>query len=217
MALSWLVMRCSYSSFHAWILLDELVAAESVLRFPSSFRTRFSTTVCVAMPAWSVPGIQTALSPEHAVPADQDVLQRVVHRMSQMQRGRHVWRRDDDAVRSTRIGRLGMEQVSPPTTPASPRVNRGRVIRLRRGDRPCWAVRSCCWGSELACVVVMIEHSSRTIVYHARRLARRDTARRKSEHGSIRKERCYRARRRRDNRRQHQFPVILVGLGSRSA
>ena len=30
---------------------------------PSSASTRFSTTVCVAMPAWSVPGSQTALSP----------------------------------------------------------------------------------------------------------------------------------------------------------
>ena len=44
-----------------------------------------STTICVAMPAWSVPGCQSASLPAHALVADQDVLQRVVERVAHVQ------------------------------------------------------------------------------------------------------------------------------------
>ncbi len=56
-------MVASYSSFHFWILATNSSRAKSVRLRPSSASTRFSTTVWVAMPAWSVPGIHTALSP----------------------------------------------------------------------------------------------------------------------------------------------------------
>ena len=43
--------------------LDQLLAAQVVAGLPSSSQSRFSTTACVAMPAWSVPGIHSVLKP----------------------------------------------------------------------------------------------------------------------------------------------------------
>ena len=57
-----------------------------------------STTIWVAMPAWSVPGCHSTSLAAHALEADEHVLQRVVERMAHVQRAGDVGRRDDDAV-----------------------------------------------------------------------------------------------------------------------
>ena len=49
--------------------------------------------------------------PLHPRPADEDVLDRVVERVPQVQRRRHVRRRDHDAERLAGVGRLGVEEV----------------------------------------------------------------------------------------------------------
>ena len=59
---SWLRMVASYSSFHSCTLATKSSRAKSVRFLPCSSR-RFSTTVWVAMPAWSVPGIHSVLKP----------------------------------------------------------------------------------------------------------------------------------------------------------
>ena len=62
MAFSWLRMVASYSSFHSWTLAMNCGRVKSARRLPC-WRRRRSTTVCVAMPAWSVPGIHMAFMP----------------------------------------------------------------------------------------------------------------------------------------------------------
>ena len=52
----------SYSSFHSWTFCTNASRVKSV-RFLPCMSRRFSTTVCVAMPAWSVPGIHSVLKP----------------------------------------------------------------------------------------------------------------------------------------------------------
>ena len=96
-ACSWLMIAPPLSSFHAHTRFEELLAAQVArgrccLR-ASSWR---STTICVAMPAWSVPGSHSTSLAAHALEADQDVLQRVVERMADVQRAGDVRRRDDD-------------------------------------------------------------------------------------------------------------------------
>jgi len=59
---SWLMICTSYSSFHDWTRWTNWSRVNSVRRRPSSARMRFSTTVWVAMPAWSVPGIHSVLN-----------------------------------------------------------------------------------------------------------------------------------------------------------
>ena len=75
-----------------------------------------STTICVAMPAWSVPGCHSTSLPAHALEAAQDVLQRVVERVAHVQRAGDVRRRDDDGVglRAARApaGRRGTRRAS---------------------------------------------------------------------------------------------------------
>jgi hypothetical protein len=56
-----------------------------------------SVTIWVAIPAWSVPGCQSVSMPAHAVPAGQDILQRVVEGVAHVQRAGHVRRRDHHA------------------------------------------------------------------------------------------------------------------------
>ena len=57
---NWLRMRFSYSSFQAQIRATSASRPRSWRVFFSSSSSRFSTTAWVAMPAWSVPGIQSA-------------------------------------------------------------------------------------------------------------------------------------------------------------
>ena len=52
----------SYSSFHSCTFSTKASRVKSVRFLPWSSR-RFSTTVCVAMPAWSVPGIHSVFAP----------------------------------------------------------------------------------------------------------------------------------------------------------
>ena len=103
--------------------------------------------------------------PAHPMPADQDILQRVVQGVPHMERARHVGRRDDDAVRGGRGGLVGAEEILllPGTVPArlhpfgivpllcpAPRpraapppagawdraVRSSRTPKMRRGRRP---------------------------------------------------------------------------------
>ncbi len=64
--------------------------------------SRRSTTICVAMPAWSVPGLPEHVAAAHALEAAEDVLQRVVEGVAHVERARHVRRRDHDRVRLRR-------------------------------------------------------------------------------------------------------------------
>ena len=50
-----------------------------------SLASSFSTTFCVAMPAWSVPGTQSTLPAAHPLEADQHVLHRVVEPVAHVQ------------------------------------------------------------------------------------------------------------------------------------
>ncbi len=60
---NWLRMRFSYSSFQAQIRSTRASRPRSCRVFFSSSNSLFSTTACVAMPAWSVPGIQRVSYP----------------------------------------------------------------------------------------------------------------------------------------------------------
>ena len=60
--LSWLMMRPPYSSFHCQTRSTNFSRPRSWRCRPSLASSR-STTFCVAMPAWSVPGIQSVLQP----------------------------------------------------------------------------------------------------------------------------------------------------------
>jgi hypothetical protein len=96
---NWLRIRASYCVFPLPDALDQLVAAQIVPRlvFFSSqaafdHRLRRDARVIGA----GHPQRRTALHPLHA---DQDVLQRIVQRVAQMQRPGDVRRRDHDAKR----------------------------------------------------------------------------------------------------------------------
>ena len=90
-------MRVSYSSFHAQI------RSTSSSR-PRSWRVFFSSSnePLLDHGLRGDAGVVGAGHPEgvvalHPPPADQDVLQRVVERVAQVQGAGHVRRRDDDA------------------------------------------------------------------------------------------------------------------------
>ncbi len=59
----WAMIRAWYWSFHCQIRSTRPSRPTSWRVSPSSSLSRFSTTACVAIPAWSVPGIQSVLSP----------------------------------------------------------------------------------------------------------------------------------------------------------
>ena len=90
-----------------------------------------STTICVAMPAWSVPGCQSTSRPCMRSKR-QNVLQRVVERMTHMQRSRDIRRRDHDAIG------FGATALGPPArkAPASSHWRRC-APRLRRAGMSC--------------------------------------------------------------------------------
>ena len=56
-------MRASYRSFQSQLRFTNASRPRSWRVFFSCARRSRSTTDCVAMPAWSVPGIQRALNP----------------------------------------------------------------------------------------------------------------------------------------------------------
>ena len=65
----------------------------------SVFKISFSTFDCVAIAAWSVPGIQSVRLPRMRAIADHDVLQGVLKGVADVQHPRHVRRRKDDGER----------------------------------------------------------------------------------------------------------------------
>ena len=93
-------------------MLEERLAADvGALDLPwlSSLR---STTIWVAIPAWSVPTTHSASLPCIRAMAGEDVLQRIVERMADVERAGDVGRRHDDGERR-RVGALGAEQALP--------------------------------------------------------------------------------------------------------
>ena len=94
------------SAFHAQTRLRK--ASRPIVRRSGSCASTsiFSTTICVAMPAWSVPGCQSTSRPFIRC-SGQNVLQRVVERVPHVQIAGHVRRRDDHAER------LGSRPIGP--------------------------------------------------------------------------------------------------------
>ena len=85
--------------------------------------SRRSTTICVAMPAWSVPGCHSTSAPTHALEPREHVLQRVVQRVPHVQRPRDIGRGNDNAKR------LGRSALGPAAT------ERARFLPLRINAR----------------------------------------------------------------------------------
>ena len=109
-------------------------------RRPGSWRSINcrSTTICVAMPAWSVPGCHST-SARASARSGQDVLQRVVERVAHVQRAGHVRRRDDDAVgRGAARARAGRRGRRPPA-PSPHRCG----LRPRSAGMSCQSCRIC--------------------------------------------------------------------------
>ena len=146
-------MRFSYSSFQAQIRSTSASRPRSWRVFFSSSSSRFSTTAWVAMPAWSVPGIQRASIALHPPPADQDVLERIVQRVAQVQRPGDVRRRDDDAsTAASAARRIGVEValLQPEVVPAALGVL-GVVLLGEVGDGHASSSWSWVAGRRMAC------------------------------------------------------------------
>mmetsp|Transcript_5126 Transcript_5126/g.18346 ORF Transcript_5126/g.18346 Transcript_5126/m.18346 type:complete len:327 (+) Transcript_5126:2424-3404(+) len=62
--LSWLKILPPYASFHSKTRSKNFSRPSSCRVIPSSLASFFSTTVCVAIPAWSVPGTHSASYPD---------------------------------------------------------------------------------------------------------------------------------------------------------
>ena len=60
---SCVVIRAPYCSFHPHTCFTNSSRPRSWRETPFSFASFFSTTTCVAIPAWSVPGIHSTLYP----------------------------------------------------------------------------------------------------------------------------------------------------------
>ena len=122
---------------------DELLAADVAPVGSCRSISWRSTTICVAMPAWSVPGCHSTSRPRMRSKRHEDVLQRVVERVPHVQRARHVRRRDDDrsTVRlAARSGASGLEGARPFPFSIDARLDLGGLIRLfehqRGADQP---------------------------------------------------------------------------------
>ena len=131
---SWRVIAPPLSRLPLPDLGDEVLAADS--RCACSWRSSSwrSTTIWVAMPAWSVPTTHSASLPCMPRVADEDVLQRVVERMADVQRAGDVGRRHDDGE-GLGLGPLGAEQAL--------RLPNGHTSAPRSGPgRTSWQARS---------------------------------------------------------------------------
>ena len=87
-------------AFHCQTRSRKASRVRSVRRTPCAFSCR-STTICVAMPAWSVPGLPQHVVAAHAVITREGVHQRVLEGVPHVQRSGHVRRRDHDAIGRT--------------------------------------------------------------------------------------------------------------------
>ena len=91
-----LVMVLPEYSFHSHTFSMNFSRPRSWREMPCASSWR-STTICVAMPAWSVPGCHSVLSPAHAVVARERIHQRLVETVPHVQRAGDVGRRQLDA------------------------------------------------------------------------------------------------------------------------
>ena len=97
--------RCGCFSFHSQTRFRNFSRPRSSRCLISPFFFNVgSTTVCVAMPAWSVPGSQTTSLPSMRALRAKNVLDGVVEGVPHREHARDVRRRDDDGIR--RLGRL---------------------------------------------------------------------------------------------------------------
>ena len=125
MRFSWPMISPPYCSFHRQTRSTN--ASGRARGDRSSFWSSRSTTTCVAIPAWSIPGTQSAAGPR--IRADQDVLDRATERVTDVEPARHVRRRDHDAVGARGIVRdLGVEVTALDPRLRPSRLDRGRVV-----------------------------------------------------------------------------------------
>ena len=134
-------MRASYWSFHFQMRSTSPSRPRSCRVFFSSSNSRRSTTACVAMPAWSVPGIQSVLKPCIRFMRMRMSCSVLLSAWPRWRAPGHVRRRDDDRVRRPRVVGLGVE-VAALFPEGIPLRLRGGVIVLGREileihDRQC--------------------------------------------------------------------------------
>ena len=91
-----------------------------------------STTICVAIPAWSVPGLPQGVVTLHAVITDQGIHDRVVETVTHMQLAGDVRRRNHDAVRNTIAAGFEITLLFPRFVPAG--FDGGGLKGLIHGD-----------------------------------------------------------------------------------
>ena len=136
---SWPRMRASYSSFQAQIRSTSASRPRSWRVFFSSVKQPLLDDRLGGDPGVVGAGHPEGVEPLHPPPADQDVLDRVVQRMAQVQRPGDVRRRDDDGVGRLPARRVGVE-VAPPD-PERRTSGPGR----RRGRTASGVARRCSW------------------------------------------------------------------------
>ena len=73
--------------------------------------------ICVAMPAWSVPGSQRTSRPVHARLAGENILDRIVQNVPEREHAGDVGRRNDNGV-----SRLARMRIGAETTPFQPKL-----------------------------------------------------------------------------------------------
>ena len=112
-------------SFHCQTRLTNSSRPRSCRVFFSSLRNWRSTTVWVAMPAWSVPGQPEHFFAQHAGAPGENVLDGVVEDVAEGEDAGHVRRRHDD-----RVGRLGRGRVGRETAVLQPARIPFRLDRL---------------------------------------------------------------------------------------
>ena len=98
-------------------------------RVSPSFASSRSTTFCVAMPGVVVAGLPEHRKPAHPVPADEQILDRRVQRVSHVQAAGHVRRRNRDHERLALGIRLGLRRGPPLPRSAASVLRRPRASR----------------------------------------------------------------------------------------
>ena len=127
---SWLMILPPDSSFQSQTRRTNSSRPIRCRSVPSA-ASCFSTTFCVAMPGVVGPRHPERAAPLHAAPAHQDVLERVVQGVADVQDAGDVRRRDDDGER------LGRSRARARGRRARPPSARARSARPPRAGRCC--------------------------------------------------------------------------------
>ena len=131
----WSTISPPYCSFHAHTRSTNASRPMSRRSMPS-LRSSRSTTTCVAMPAWSMPGTQSASKPCIRARRINVSSQRAPERVTDVQPPGDVRRRDHDAVRLAIGGEVARGSIPGRSTPRpiAARPRRGRTA----GASPAW-------------------------------------------------------------------------------